>query len=61
MITEDLIGKLIGYNGGGVRCNDMVEKCSDLKTIARVIFTSGHSSSKIRALKDYYRIWLRLF
>ena len=60
VITEDLIGKLIGYNGGRVRCIDMADKCSDLKSIARVIFTSGQPSSKIRDLKDYYRIWARI-
>ena len=35
MITKDLIGKLIGYNGGGVRCIDMDDKCSDLRSISR--------------------------
>ena len=60
VITEDLIGKLIGYNGDEVRCSDMAEKCSDLKAIARVIFTFRHPSSKIRDLKDYYRIWARI-
>ena len=53
MIIENLIGKLIGYNGGGVRCIDMDDKCSDLKSIARVIFTSRQPSSKIRDLKDH--------
>ena len=33
VIIEDLIGKLIEYNGGGVRCIDMADKGSDLKYI----------------------------
>ena len=60
-ITEDLIGKLIGYNGKGIRCSDMAEKCSDLRVISRVIFTSRQPSNKIRDLKDYYRIWAKSF
>ena len=59
-IIEDLIAKLIGYNGGGIRFSDMAKKCYDLKAISRVIFTSGHSSSKMIDLKDYYRIWARV-
>ena len=59
VITEDLIGKLIGYNGGGVRCIDMADRCSDLKLIAKEIFSSEHPSSKIIDLKDHHRIWAR--
>ena len=33
VITEDLVGKRIGYNGRGVRCIDMAEKCSYLKSL----------------------------
>ena len=59
-ITEDLIAKLIGYNGGGICCSDMDEKCFNLKAISRVIFTSGKPSNKIRYLKDYFRIWEKI-
>ena len=58
-ITKDMIAKLIGYNGRGIRCNDMAEKCSDLTTISREIFTSGQPSNKIKHLKDYFRIWAK--
>ena len=60
MITEDLIGKLIGYNGGGIRCIDMAERCSDVAVIARQIFTLGLPSSKIRDLKDKHKIWAKI-
>ena len=60
VITEDLISKLIGYNGGGVRCIDMAERCSDVSSIAREIFTHGLPSSKIRDLKDHHGIWARI-
>ena len=60
VITEDLISKLIGYNGGGVICIDMAERCSDVASIAREIFTHGLPSSKIRDLKDHHRIWARI-
>ena len=59
-ITEDLISRLIGYNGGGVRCIDMAERCSDVASIAREIFTLGLPSSKIRDLKDHQRIWAKI-
>ena len=56
IIYEDLIGKLIGHNGGGIRCSDMADKSSDLTKISKETFTSGHSSKKIKDLKDYLRI-----
>ncbi|KAL5075944.1 hypothetical protein RYX36_014928 [Vicia faba] len=59
-ITEELIAKLIGYNGGGIRCSEMAEKCLDLTTISREIFTSGQPSGKIKDLKDYFRIWAKI-
>ena len=38
----------------------MADRCSDLKSIAKEIFTSRQPSSKIRDLKDHYRIWARI-
>ena len=60
VITEDLISRLIGYNGGGVRCINMAERCSDVASIAREIFTLGLPSSKIRDLKDHHKIWAKI-
>ena len=60
VITEDLIARLIGYSGGGVRCIDMAERCADVALIAREIFTLGLPSSKIRDLKDHHRIWAKI-
>ena len=61
VITEDLIARLIGYSGGGVRCINMAERCADAALIAREIFTLGLPSSKIRDLKDHTKYGLRLF
>ena len=60
VITEDHIARLIGYNGGGIRCIDMAERCSDAAVIEREIFTHGVPSSKIRDLKDQHRIWAKI-
>ena len=60
MITEDHIARLIGYTGGGIRCIDMAERCSDAAVIAREIFTHGVPNSKIRDLKDQHRIWTKI-
>ena len=38
----------------------MAERCSDTALIAREIFTLGLPSSKIRELKDHYRIWAKI-
>ena len=59
-ISEDLIVRLIGHNDGGIHCSDMEEKCSDLTTISREIFTSGQPSNKIKDLKDYFKIWAKI-
>ena len=59
-ITEDLIGKLTGDDGSGIRCSDMAEKSSNLTKISKEIFTSGHPSNKIKDLKDYLRIWSKI-
>ena len=38
----------------------MADRCSDLKSISKEIFTSGQPSSKIRDLKDHHKIWARI-
>ncbi|CAI8614511.1 unnamed protein product [Vicia faba] len=60
VITEDHIARLIGYSGGGVRCVDMAERCDDVGVIAARIFTHGVPSSKIKDLKDHYRVWAKI-
>ena len=57
MISEDLIARLIGQSGGGVRCVDMAERCADIGVVANRIFTLGMPSSKIKDLKDHCRVW----
>ena len=41
IITEDLIGKLIGHDGDSIRRRDMEEKDSDLTIVSKEIFSSG--------------------
>ena len=41
VISEDLIGQLIGHNGEGIHCSDMEDKIYDLTKISKEIFTSG--------------------
>ena len=60
VIFEDLIAWLIGHDGGAIRCSDMAEKCPDLTTISKEIFTSGKPSNKIKDLKYYFRIWSKI-
>lgn len=50
VITEKLIAKLIGHDGSGMRCHQMVVKKSDVIDISKVIFTSGVHSNKIKDL-----------
>ncbi|CAI8602517.1 unnamed protein product [Vicia faba] len=52
--------RLIGHEGGGIRCSDMADKSSDLTKVSKEIFTSGQSSNKIKYLKDYLRIWSKI-
>ena len=35
VITEDHIARLIGYNGGGIRCIDMAERAGNTGIVAR--------------------------
>ena len=60
IITEDLIRKLIGHDGGGIRCSDIADKSSDLTKVSKEIFTSGQPSKKIKELKDYLKIWSKI-
>ena len=60
VISEDLIARLIGQSGGGVRCVDMAERCADTGVVANRIFTLGMPSSKIKDLKDHCRVWAKI-
>ncbi|CAI8593750.1 unnamed protein product [Vicia faba] len=60
VITEDHIARLIGYNGGGIRCIDMADRCANSALVVREIFTHGVPNSKIRDLKDQHRIWAKI-
>ncbi|KAL5076615.1 hypothetical protein RYX36_015599 [Vicia faba] len=60
VISEDLIARLIGQSGGGVRCVDMAERCPDIGVVANRIFTLGMPSSKIKDLKDHCRVWAKI-
>lgn len=60
VITKKLIAKLIGHDGFGIRCNQMVERKYDLIEISKVIFTSGVHSNKIKDILPHIRIWAKI-
>src|ERR1043165_1128195 len=48
VITEDLIGRLIGHDGNSVKCTNMAKKAgSDLVKVSKEIFSSRQPSNKI--------------
>lgn len=60
VISEKLVAKLIGYDGSGIICEQMVEKEFKLTKISKEIFVSGKHSSKIKDLHHKLRVWDQL-
>ena len=57
-ITENLIRKLLGFEGHGV--TGISSGRMDMSKVYAEIFISGQASNKVRDLKSYYKIWARI-
>lgn len=57
-ITENLIRKLIGFEGQGV--TGVSDGRIDMARVCNEIFTYGIPSTKIRDLKPHYKIWAKI-
>ena len=57
-ITENQIRKLLGFKGLGV--TGMPNGRMEMFMVYSEIFTNGQGSSKVRDLKDKYKIWARI-
>lgn len=60
VISEKLIAKLIGHDGFGIRCEQMVEKESNITEMSKVIFSSGKHSIKIKDVLPHIKVWARI-
>lgn len=56
MISNKLIIKLIGHDGSGIRCEQIVEKESNLDQWSKLIFSTGNKSIKIKDLHPYLKL-----
>lgn len=59
VIYEKLIAKLICHDGSRIRCEQMVEKESNLSEISKLIFVFGKHSSKIKDFHPKLKVWAR--
>lgn len=59
-IFEKLIAKLIGHDRFGIKCEQMVEKESNLTEISEVIFVSGKHSRKMKDIHPKLKVWARI-
>ena len=57
-ITENLIRKLLGFEGTGV--TGIANGRMEMSKVYAEIFTNGQGSSKARDLKNKYKIWARI-
>ena len=57
-ITENLIRKLLGFEGTGV--TGISSGRMEMSKVYAEIFTNGQASSKVRDLKNKYKIWARI-
>lgn len=60
MISEKLIAKLIGHDGSGIRCEQMVENESNLTETSKVILTFVKHSIKVKDILTHLKIWARI-
>lgn len=60
MISDKLIAKLIGHDRSGIRCEQMVEKESNLTEMSKVISSFGKHSRKIKDLHSDRRFGARI-
>ena len=58
-ITENVIRKLFGLEGEGEVA--IPKDRFDMNIVYAEIFTSGNASTKIKDLKDEYKIWAKIF
>ena len=58
-ITENVIRKLLGLHGEGEV--GIPRERFDMDIVYNEIFTSGGGSTKIKDLKDIYKIWAKIF
>lgn len=60
VIYEKLIDKLINHDGSGIRCEQIVEKDSNINEMSKVVFSSGKNSSKIKDLFPHLKVQARI-
>lgn len=58
VITENLIIRLIGFEGQGVI--GASDGCIDMSRVYAEILTTGQPTNKIKDLKNHYRIWAKI-
>lgn len=59
-ITEDVIGRLYGHDGNGIKYLDMAKEISNLSLVSKEIFTDGMPSNNVKNLKTNLRVWAKI-